>query len=366
MSTTTHLPAAWGTPEPELAALPMPAHVLSTVYVEPATSRERHVSLPVDLQIELDELLSMIAWNVAAKTLADYRPIIANYWHFCTANGLERFAVASLRDYVYVLAYPRLQYLLAEAVVARADQPGIGRSTLLVLVAAISKTFGMRNKPLPQDVPAWRQWLRGLSRRLAQPIDQKTPLLAEDLRRAVVLARSDPRPLVAARDAAILLLGWSCALRRSELARVHLEHLVEEATGWFLVIPKSKTDQDQKGHAIPVYAAADPDYDALLACQHWVRLAGVTTGPVFRRIDQHGHLGYHALTGHAIALILQRYALGENISGHSMRAGWVTQAAIDGKENFRIRVVTRHQGDAMIARYTRITDQQRQGPGPLL
>ena len=44
-------------------------------------------------------------------------------------------------------------------------------------------------------------------------------------------------------------------------------------------------------------------------------------------------------------------------SAHSLRAGMVTQAALNGAEKRDIRTITGHKSDTMIDRYTRVVDQ---------
>ena len=314
--------------------------------------------------------MQRIAWSVSAKTAADYRPIIRNYWHFCLVSGLERFRGQSVSEYLYLLAYPRMIYLQhvagGGAAEARGHQPGLGRSSIQTAVAAIGKSFEVMNRPAPNDSPEWRSWLKGLLRRLKQVTDRKDPVIRDDLQRAVILARAHPNRMIGLRDAALLLLGWSCALRRSEIVQVDLEHLRKDDAGWTLWIPQSKTDQDGKGYPKPLYRAQDPRCDPIHACHQWCGAAGITTGILFRSVNRYGIVSPDRLTTRSIATLLKSYSLRHNVSGHSLRVGYVTQAALDGKNNLATRIVTGHTSDAMLIDYQRVIDHQRQGPGSLL
>jgi integrase len=65
------------------------------------------------------------------------------------------------------------------------------------------------------------------------------------------------------RDRALIILGWTCALRRSELVAVHLSHLKQtRIKGWELIIPESKTSigEDQ---VIPIIRAKQRDLTPL-------------------------------------------------------------------------------------------------------
>jgi integrase len=276
----------------------------------------------------------------------------------------------SLRDYVYLLAYPRIIYLTSVEKglpkEERGNQPGVGRSSIQVIVSAISQTFAAQGKPLPRDSSAWKAWCRGLLRRLGQPIDQKDPILRDDLKRAVEMARNHQNKLIGLRDTALMLLAFTCALRRSEISGVCLEHLGHDAGGWYLFIPHSKTDQARAGYKKPIYEATDIQYDPLLACRQWAEAAKIQAGLLFRSITHYGSIAEKALSGRAIADLFKTYCLRTNVSGHSARVGFVTQAALDGKDRSSMMVTTCHSSEAMIRKYTRDVDRGRQGTGTLL
>ena len=361
-------PPAAALAKPATEALPLPAHDLSLVYQ--GDHRLRALDLPPDLDAQFIELMQRIGWSVSTKTADDYRPIIRNYWHFCMGAGVERYRNQSLCDYLYLLAYPRLLYLQhvagGGAADARGHQPGLGKSSIRTAVAAIGKSFEVTNRPAPNNSPEWRSWLKGLLRRLKQEKDRKDPIIRDDLLRAVDLARQHRNPLIGLRDAALLLLGWSCALRRSEIVQVDLEHIRKSEVGWTLWIPKSKTDQDGNGYPKPLYRAENLAYDAIRACHQWCEAAGIATGTLFRPVDRYGTVSHERLTTRSVANLLKSYSIRHNVSGHSLRVGYVTQAALDGKNNLATRIVTGHTSDAMLIEYQRIIDHQRQGPGSLL
>ncbi len=68
------------------------------------------------------------------------------------------------------------------------------------------------------------------------------------------------------------------------------------------------------------------------ALQAWTAAAGITRGPLFRSVTIKGRLGEGSITGHTVALVVNRYAAKaglqvDDFSGHSLRAGFVTSAA---------------------------------------
>jgi integrase len=80
--------------------------------------------------------------------------------------------------------------------------------------------------------------------------------------------------------------------------------------------------------------------------------------PVFRRMRRGDTVGAERLTGQSVALIVKRRAnaagLGpEQLSGHSLRAGYVTAAAAAGVEERKIANVSRHKDLPVLRRYIR-------------
>ncbi len=64
------------------------------------------------------------------------------------------------------------------------------------------------------------------------------------------------------------------------------------------------------------------------------------------------------MTGHAVAIVVKKYSAevgldSRNYSGHSLRAGLVTQAAINGVQELSIMKQTRHKSSDMLRKYIR-------------
>lgn len=348
--------------------LPTPRFSLESVYEE-GEQRRRAVALSPALLTEHQALLNRIGWPSGEETAAKYSPIIAQYWHFCEVNGLERYDLLSLAHYVYLLAYPRLIYLNSTPDHERRGsrhEPGVGRGSLQVFVAAITRSFTVTGRPAPSSHAEWKEWFRGLNRRLAERKDRKEPAMREDLCAAVDAALEDPNERRGRRDAALLLLGWSCALRRSNLCAVTVEAIKRGSEGAQVFLPQSKTDPMGAGRFIPLYRAKDERYDALTAIDRWLAIAQIDKGWIFREIDRHGNVGAGPLDPRQVVRIMQRRGLRGNIGSHSLRIGYVTQGVSDGKQKAAIRMVTLHTNDVMIDAYTRFSDMNVAGPGSLL
>ncbi len=90
----------------------------------------------------------------------------------------------------------------------------------------------------------------------------------------------------------------------------------------------------------------------------WLQRAGITSGPIFRPIDRWGHVGNRALSSLGVARAVKRALTAmevdpTNYSGHSLRAGLVTAAAMAGVSERVIMQQTGHKNAAMLRRYIR-------------
>jgi integrase len=170
------------------------------------------------------------------------------------------------------------------------------------------------------------------------------------------------KPLKAARDKALLLVGFAGAFRRSELVALRVEDIMPHAHGLELLIRRSKTDQDGQGRTVFIPLARSAERCPVQALRHWLELAGIGEGPLFRPLNRHDQLvgvGL-ALTSQSVALVVKnavRSAKGMDaarlVSAHSLRAGFVTEAAVVGMQNSAIMGQTGHKSLEMLMRYVR-------------
>lgn len=181
-------------------------------------------------------------------------------------------------------------------------------------------------------------------------------LVKDDLIEALLLS-DQQAPNKAARDRALLLLGFAGAFRRSELVGICVEHLNFVDAGVEVLLPRSKTDQEGQGRIVFIPCARS-ERCPVKALKDWLKLANIETGQVFRSISRHDHIG-NRLTAQSVALTVKaairrvRGQEAEHYSGHSLRAGYVTQATIAGLPTFQIKEVTGHRSDVTLAKYVR-------------
>ncbi len=242
----------------------------------------------------------------------------------------------------------------------------------LTSISQAHKTAGYESPALVSHEPLHSVWA-GIARSKSRMKDKVAPTLTEDI---MLLVDSLPRDLDAPdtpftfrslRDRAILLVGFAGALRRSEIAGLTTSDLSYSSDGLRIRIKKSKTDQEGKGQVIGLVHGKNPLTCPVRAMRTWVKAAGIHEGPIFRKIDRHGNLSNAAITGQSIALILKRACLKCGLppdlySGHSLRAGFTTQAARAGKPKRVIMRHTRHKSEKMVREYIREGDLFNESP----
>ncbi|MCE9508322.1 MAG: site-specific integrase [Alphaproteobacteria bacterium] len=226
-------------------------------------------------------------------------------------------------------------------------------ATLTRRLAAISKAHTMQGYPSPATNDLIRMTMRGIRRTHGKPQEQVSPLCRDDL---LLVLSYTPDDLRGARDKALLLLGFCGALRRSELCRVRHEDLAFTSEGLVLTLPRSKTDQTGEGRKIGVPFGRGKICPVRIL-QDWLVRSGITSGYIFRGIDK-GIVTEMHLCDRSMANIIKarvgKVGLSpEKFSGHSLRSGLATSAAMAGISSFKIREQTGHKSDAMLARYIR-------------
>lgn len=218
-------------------------------------------------------------------------------------------------------------------------------------------TLGLEN---PCTSALVRTTLRGIRRQRGTAQRRVAPTGRDDLIAMVRAMGNTPRDF---RDRALLLIGFAGALRRSELVALTTADTIFSAAGLTLTICRSKTDQEGHGRliGIPYGRGAICPVQAL---QDWLTLSidpadpEARTAPIFRPINKHGQITDQVLSGHAVAKIVkQRCAAAglspEHYSGHSLRAGFCTAAALNGAPSWQIRKISGHKTNAMLERYIR-------------
>jgi integrase len=262
---------------------------------------------------------------LAPRTQETYRTWLERYGRWCAKTGVDPDAVASVTGYVRHIV-----------------RKGYGISAVQQLLAALRLKFRCQGVEL-KDPELWLL-LRQIRRTLGRaPRRRKHPFRLE------MLERVKWRPgLVGIRDRALMLVGFYGALRIGELVGLNIEDLTKHEKGYIITIWRSQTDQEGEGRyvAIPRGGKLKPAE----ALEEWLavlRKYGYSSGPVFRRIRR--DIVYpKQIPVQTAQNIVKFYAkqLGyapKDFAGHSLRAGFVTSAALRNAPEEAIALQTGHR-----------------------
>lgn len=313
-----------------------------------------------ELQESLSRLEDFAAQAQAENTTRAYAADMEDFRHWCRRVGRE-----------WMPAQPETVGLYLGA---RAEE--LSLATLERRLAAISSVHREEGHQSPASVaegPLRKIW-KGIVREKTRQQDGAQPLLVEDLRSIVEhlprYSASDGGPtgeltLTALRDRALLLVGWTGALRRSELVALttgDIEFI--EGEGVNVYVRRSKTDQEGAGVVKGLPYGSGQETCPVTALRRWLQAAerqveGPFEGEIFRRFYRGESVGESAMTAQYVSAVLKRHAesagLGpEEYSAHSLRAGFITQAIRAGKPERRVK---EHSGHASWETFNRYVEE---------
>ncbi len=346
----------------------------------------------------MGERAGVVAFQRAARsdnTLAAYRADWHRFSQWCTRHGV----VALPAEPTVVAAY------IAEAANTAAST---GRSvpwayspaTLARWIATINKAHDLFGALAPGKSPAVRDTMAGIRRSRATPPKRKTPLLLADLEHLInaVEVTAWPGTPGALRNRCLLVMGWVGAFRRSELANLTVVDVtLHPEDGLHVMVRQSKTDPEAHGrtYALPyarqallcapcawlrwrqvldafdgVDGGGGGRAGVMRACRgvrvdaHVCRTSQPATRPggecsksLFRAVKANGTVG-GPIDGHTVTAVVKAAAAAcgfdpARIGGHSLRAGFVTQAFRSGADAHSIMRQTGHRDPKTLEIYAR-------------
>ena len=278
----------------------------------------------------------------APATLRAYASDVANFEAWCQRNGLT--------------ALPAAPEVVGAYLAAAGE--GYAMQTLRRRVAAIARASGVVGHPLDTKHPAIRETLRGIGRTHGSRGRKAAALTTVELK---ALSRACDDSLTGDRDRALLLVAFAGALRRSELVALDAEKLTWFEDGVKLLLEKSKTDKEGKGAEVVIVYGRNEATCPVRALRHWLDQAGIRVGPVYRKVNKAGRVEARRLSEDAVRQILLRRAaeagikgtIGEPVSPHGLRAGFVTTAYRNGVPDEEIMGHTRHRSLTTMRSYVR-------------
>jgi site-specific recombinase XerD len=305
-------------------------------------------------QNELTESLSedraRYAQNVldtmASETQRAYRSRLSAFSAWCSDNGRSALPASPSTVAAYLAAL---------------ESSGHKAATIAQVVAAIAKAHrvaGYENPCASDEVKTAR---RAANRRIGVAPHQKAAATLPVLH--TIIQGIEGTTLKDKRDKALLLVGFAGAFRRSELAALRVSDLREDraADGRAVVVVtvrRSKTDQTGQGMEKAIFSAAGREKKLcpVRALREWIAAAGLTgDDALFPSIRKGGKPSGAALSGHHVAKIIQDRGRAAGVelelSGHSLRRGFVTEAVAAGATERAIMHQTGHKSATTVRLY---------------
>ncbi|MET4130753.1 tyrosine-type recombinase/integrase [Roseovarius sp. MBR-6] len=213
--------------------------------------------------------------------------------------------------------------------------------------------------------------LAGIRRKHARPPMQKEAILADDIRAMVVTLPHDLRGL---RDRAILLIGFTGGLRRSEIVSLdrHKDDTLDSG-GWIdildggaLITLRGKTGWRE----VEIGRGSSDQTCPVHALEQWLHYGRISFGPIFTRVTRDGKRARETrLNDKYIARLIKSCVLAAGLrpdlpdaervklySGHSLRAGLASSAEVDERY---VQKQLGHASAEMTRRYQRRRDRFR-------
>ncbi len=238
------------------------------------------------------------------------------------------------------------------------DQLGRGKKVL----TATRRLSAIRHKHVSQGLPSpvtpeVRALLHGAARLRNEQPRQVAPLTLQQLR-AIAELLNEERTEASIRNRAILLVGFASALRRSSIGALHVDDVEVDDRGVIIKVRKEKQDQEGRGRLIGLPRGKHVATCPVRALNAWLKVRGWAPGPLFTRLDYGRRRDLLPLRGEAIGRIVKacvrRIGLDARLyGGHSLRAGFITEAAEHGASELLIADQTGHRSMGVLRRYFR-------------
>lgn len=205
--------------------------------------------------------------------------------------------------------------------------------------------------------PEIKALMKGIKRTIGRPTDKVKGITYTEL---LKMSAACDASIIGVRDRAILMLGWTSALRRSELVALNIGDLDISELGIILTISRSKTDQEGEGKKIAIPRAREKAVCPVSCVEKWIGRLNADDQkpdkPLFRAIGMAGNRFWTntvngRLSARMISYAVKRYARlcglpSEKYASHSLRRGLATEA---GARRIPERIIARHTRHVSIA-----------------
>lgn len=280
---------------------------------------------------DAERIATAIEAELAASTRTTYECAWRQWDRWCQGRGINPL--------------PAPPEALAAFLAERAEA-GLTFGTLDGYCSGIAHRHHQEGFADPTAAAVVRRLRRGLRRIMGvAPRHQAHPLTVAEL--GQVVSSIDADTAIGKRDRAILLVGYASAMRPGEVAALNVEDILRKPSGILIHIRRSWTDQDARGQLVGVARGDSALTDPIRALDTWLGVRPAGPGALFTRVFYRNHPTAERIGPLAISRTVQeRIAAGFDglpVSGHSLRAGHATTAAVNGASIDRIAAQTRHR-----------------------
>lgn len=297
------------------------------------------VSSPSNSLAVSGEVRRLVMASRSANTQRAYRSDLKAFSAWCRASNRSELPASpeTLAEYVGFLT--------------RTCKPAT-ISRRLAAISVAHKAAGLESPTLSELV---RSTIKGARRELGTMQTKKAAVRIAGIRLAVKEFDLSPKSV---RDRALLLVGYAGAFRRSELVGLELQDLAFTSEGVRVTVRRSKTDQEGAGMVKGIPFGSREDTCPVRALRAWLELAGIESGPVFRSVTKGGKVQGSPLGDRDVSRILKGLAgaLGlepDQVGGHSLRSGLITDAYASGVPEAVIMATSGHKSHRVMSGYRR-------------
>jgi len=306
------------------------------------------IPLPVALPLS-EQVREYIRVSKAENTLRGYHADWRDFCVWCESHGLPPL--------------PAIPESVAAYIAECAGRLKVG--SIQRRLNAITEAHKAVGADSPTHHAIVANTMKGIRRTKGTAPTQKAAALTADIR---AMIDATDTGMIGARDRALILLGFAGAFRRSELVALDAADCTFTGDGLTVMLRRSKTDQEGAGRKVGIPYGSNPKTCPVRTMEAWIEQAGISSGPVFRSINRHGHLQPGRLSGIDVVRVVKKLALRAGLdaakyAGHSLRAGHATTAAIGGASERSIMQQTGHRSVQMVRRYIRDGSLFRENSG---
>lgn len=283
-------------------------------------------SEPTDLGAVLESVLHYQQSSKAKQTVRIYDQAWRSFAAWCRARNLSALPATPTTVSAYLAEMANVGYAWA---------------TIGVHRAAISAAHRAGRSPDPSVSEDVRDTVDGIARQIGTRGRGADAIRPDDL--AAMVRTFDRTTLGGLRDAAMLIVGWFGAFRRSELVGLQAEDVRIEGDAMSILVRRSKTDQTGAGLTKHFPRLPGHELCPVAALRAWTGAAAIVEGPLFRRLERDGELSERrarrgGLTDQYVDRLIKRSATAAQVltteggagrrrlSGHSLRVGLLTAA----------------------------------------